>query len=181
MCQFSLQLFYQHNQDQAFAHTEAQKLHDLVSYLAQHIVLQIHVLQATNPKTHPTSNLPYHDPTDGISQTLLIVDALGAAGYGWQGRGCVNKAIMQAKIANYERSQDITIHEWIHTLVGESINGRTVPFADDCRGARKFPQTVEVDSKSHWYNWFRYCLGVPTQQITGLNLPPNWTLPPFCC
>jgi hypothetical protein len=53
---------------------------------------------------------------------------------------------------------DITIHEWLHTIEGQMIQGRSVPYVDSPE-AHRFGSTVGADGQATWHDWYRFMLG----------------------
>jgi len=57
-------------------------------------------------------------------------------------------------------SVDITIHEWLHTLYEEEVNGKRIPCPDDeQRYAYDGKYLTEKSGEQHgWVNWYRALL-----------------------
>jgi hypothetical protein len=131
--EFSLEIFFERDEDEELARKEASKLHLLVSRLTPHINLNIQVHKATkiNRLESPKKFL-YHEPVEKGSQTLLITqEEFGAEGRAEPERGCLSKQKLEEKGA---KSVDITIHEWLHTIAGKEIGGRILPCPDISEG-----------------------------------------------
>jgi hypothetical protein len=162
--EFSLELFYEQDDDLGFAEAEAQKLCALVSCLAPHIELRTKVYKATSISTCPLKrkdgrvyDIPTHEPMEEGSQTLVVTNnGIGSQGRAGPGKGCVCKPKMEQKIRNGGDSAEITIHEWLHTIAGETINGRTIP-DPDCKEGYRF-RKEGPDGEPQWLEWFRYML-----------------------
>jgi hypothetical protein len=70
----------------------------------------------------------------------------------------VSLAAAKAKESNGGDPIDIVIHEWIHTLDGQIIDGRAVPFVDDA-GDHGYAGVPGADGEPRWEEWYRRCLG----------------------
>lgn len=105
-------------------------------------------------------DLPFHPPSRSGAQTLLItrnpID--GAEGWGWRGGCVVNAERLKAKAEAGGDIADVLIHEWVHAIHLEVINGRVVPWADDAEKMHFRPE-VRGDGQMTWHRWFRYALG----------------------
>jgi len=160
--EFSLELFYEQDDDLRFAEAEAHKLRALVSCLAPHLELRTKVYKATSICTYPhirndgrVYDIPRHDPMEEGSQTLVVTNNdIGSQGRAGPGKGCVCKPRMEQKIRNGGDSAEITIHEWLHTIAGETINGRTIP-DPDCKEGHRF-RKEGPDGEPQWLDWYRY-------------------------
>jgi hypothetical protein len=75
------------------------------------------------------------------------------------GIGCLNKRRMEEKIRRGGNSADITIHEWLHTLQGQKINGRVLPSPDE-NGRYGFstPDGQGPDGVDVWHKWYEFVL-----------------------
>ncbi len=163
--EFRLEFFYEQDDDLKFAEAEAQKLRGLVGCLAPHIELRtkVYKAKATSISTYPverkdgTVNIPRHEPMEAGSQTLLVTNTdIGSEGHAWPGKGCVCKPRMEQKIRNGGNSTEITIHEWLHTIEGQTINGRTIP-NPDCKEGHRF-RKEGPDGESQWLDWYGHML-----------------------
>lgn len=160
--EFRLEIFFERDQDQEFARNEAEKLRTLVSRLAPHINLKIGIQKVT--KICPPNedyDIPTHEPVEKGSQTLLITQEefgpeKGRAkreGRAGPEKGCLSKRKLEKR---GPKSADITIHEWIHTMLGKEINGRRIPNPDDqtdCPEEFKYK-----DANGQWHHWYKYIL-----------------------
>jgi len=165
---FKLELYFTDASDHTFAEKEKTKLIDLVKRLAPHIDLEIDVLIATNVKhdgADPKDRdyMPYHPASCDSYQSLLITNELLGPGI-VEGRsflygkaGCIIRPRMEEKINKGGYSEDITIHEWIHTIYGMDINGRKIPNPHNSNG---FPCDSEKapNDPVRWLNWYKYLL-----------------------
>ena len=164
--EFSLELFYEQDDDLGFAEAEAQKLRALVSCLAPHIELRTKVYKATNISTYPhhrndgrVYDIPTHEPMEDGSQTLVVTRSdIGSEGRAGQGKGCVCKPRMEQKIRNGGDSAEITIHEWFHTIAGKRINGREIPNPDRADPGFEQPSGKGPDGEPQWLDWYRHML-----------------------
>lgn len=167
MCQFSLEFFYEEDEDREFTEAEAAKFETLVQLLAAaDVTVQTSVHKATAPyrskftdKTGTPRDVPNHAPTDGTSQTLLITnEEIDAQGWAGPGAGCVSKSRMEKKECNGGNSADITIHEWLHTISGQPFHGRTLHHPHD-NAIHGFPNgTKGPDGEDQWYDWYTFIL-----------------------
>jgi len=158
--EFSLEIFFEQDQDSEFAVKEAGKLRILVGKLAPHIRLNTRTLRANSMRIFRMRCgdgyiVPVHKPSEPGWQTLLIThEVIGTDDK--QGRGtkevcCVSKQRLEEQV---ERSADITIHEWLHTLEGKELNGRTLPCPDDREGL----QFEWLNADGQWYAWYTHIL-----------------------
>ncbi|NVM22500.1 MAG: hypothetical protein HWN68_12050 [Desulfobacterales bacterium] len=159
--EFRLEIFFERDEDQKFARKEAEKLDTLVKRLVPHINLKIATQKATKicpPNEH--YDFTTHEPVEKDSQTLLITqedfgpeegraERQGRAG---PEKGCLSKRKLEEK---GPKSADITIHEWIHTIVGKEINGRRIPNPDDRTRPEEFKYP---DANGQWHHWYKYIL-----------------------
>lgn len=165
--EFSLEFFYEQDNDLGFAKAEAQKLRALVSCLAPHIELRTKVYKATRICTYPLPRndgrvykFPTHEPIKEGSQTLVVTnDDIGSEGHAGPDKGCVCKPRMEQKIQNGGNSAEITIHEWLHIIQGKRINGREIRNPDN-REDPGFIQSCHKgpDGELQWLDWYRYLL-----------------------
>ena len=65
---------------------------------------------------------------------------------------------MVRKAAAGGNPADLLIHEWLHTIYGEAINGRTAPDVDDAETAKKMG-FVGTPGDLTWHPWYRFVLG----------------------
>ncbi len=164
--EFSVEIFYEQDKDRQFAEEEAKKLRALVNELAPHIELQTTVHEATRicrweiDRRCRKDYGPTHPPIAQNSQTLVITnEEFGAQGHGWRVRACVSKREMEKKARRGGNSAEITVHEWLHTIVGRTINGREIP-NPDCNACYGFgePSGKGPDGEEQWHDWYRYML-----------------------
>jgi hypothetical protein len=162
MNQFALELYFESEDDRALAERASAALKKLVGDIAPHVVLDVTVLQARSISRHRFERGGSHDvPHHGRPgrQTLLITrEDIHAQGWGWPGSCVVSKQELSAKAASGGDMADILIHEWIHTIQGEMINGKAVPFADDAE-KMGFTSTLGGDGRPTWRDWYRFALG----------------------
>lgn len=166
---FTLEVYYENDRDREFAISEADKFQRLVARLAPHIILSVQVLPATRIIRASGScngqsfNVPNQEPSGPECRSLLITnepilvgDRLqqGLAGYP---KGCINKQAMEAKTRLRGNSADITIHEWLHTVAGMSLNGHVIPNPDTAQ-AHGFTSIIGPDGEETWDDWYRYML-----------------------
>ena len=158
--EFRLEIFFfEQEQDKDFAEKEAEKLLTLVTKLAPHINLRIKVQKASRP--YRKWNIPVHDPIEEGSQTLLIThEEIRVEGRAGPEKGCLSKQKMVEKERKGGNSADITIHEWIHTIVGKTINGREIPNPDHSAyyGFSENTATKGPNGAYRWCNWYRHIL-----------------------
>jgi hypothetical protein len=132
-----------------------------VNDLAPQIALTVHVLKAYEICRADVGgrDVPYHPPSASSRQSLLITsEPIGAHGWGWPPCCVVSRGRLEWKAANGGDPADLLIHEWLHTLVGMTINGRPVPFADDAEKLG-FSGVPGPDGDDTWHEWYRYALG----------------------
>jgi len=163
---FTLELYYEHESDHAFAQAEAAKLIALVHSLAPHIDLQVLVFQATDIKRvkFPYGGVIHDVPTEAPSrddrQSLLISsEDVGAEGWAGEHQGCLSKAKLVALVQRGGDSADVTIHEWLHTIAGLEINGRKIP-NPHTNAAFGFPLPTERSPNGiyTWHAWYAFML-----------------------
>jgi len=153
-----LEIYYESGVDRAIAEMAAEAMQSLLAALCLDPPIELSI--EVQPAIHVEhANLPYHRASQPGLQTMLLTnEQLGAQGWGWSGHCVVNVSLMLDKARRGGDPADILIHEWIHTLQGETINGRVVPFADDA-GDQGFVGTMGPDGELRWLPWFRHCLG----------------------
>jgi hypothetical protein len=163
----ALDLFFEGEENEAFARELATNLATEVRRLAPHITLDVDVRQAVHVAPWPIEwsgrqvRAFQHAPTAPGRQSLLITDRdIGAQGWGTRTCAVVSKPAIEKKKRNGGNPVDIAIHEWIHTLEGTVINGRPVPFADVAEKCG-FAGETGPDGELRWDAWYRYCLGGP--------------------
>lgn len=165
MNRFALEVYYESGDDRELAERARTALLELVTKLAPHVALEALVLRASSIRRGTFNwcgsrrDVPYHEPSRPNSQTLLITsEELGAHGWGWPGRCVVSKQALVLKIAEGGNEADLLIHEWLHTIYGEAINGRTVPYVDHA-DRFGFEGTPGPDGDLTWHAWYRFVLG----------------------
>jgi hypothetical protein len=165
MTRFTLELYYEHDGDRRVGDDAADALRRLVAELAPRVDLEVTVLEAVAIE-HAVFDrhggrrvVPYHGPARAGSQTLLITsDEIGAEGWGWPGCCVVGRQALVRKAAAGGNPADILVHEWLHTICGEVIDGRAVPFVDDAE-TLGFTSVPGADGEPTWHAWYRYALG----------------------
>jgi len=165
--EFSLELFYEKDDDLEFTEAEAQKLRALVSCLAPHIQLRTKVYKATSISTNTLErndgrvyDIPTHDPIVEGCQTLVVTNTdIGSEGRAGPKKGCVCKSGMEEKTKAGGNSAEITIHEWLHTIAGGEINGRKIPdpHKNSEHGFAE-PSGIGPDGAKQWLDWYRHML-----------------------
>jgi hypothetical protein len=162
-------VYFESENDRDFAERASGALQQLVGTIAPNVVLlEILTLKANLIRRHSFSweggerNVPYHPPSQLGRQTLLITsEDIQAQGWGWPGSCVVSKRELDIKAASGGNPADILIHEWLHSIEGQIINGRPVPFVDDDEqmGLMGFTGSVGTDGEPTWHDWYRYVLG----------------------
>ncbi|MBI5634120.1 MAG: hypothetical protein HZA15_11660 [Nitrospirae bacterium] len=168
---FNLELYITHESDRAFSDREKTKLTNLVKRIAPHIDLEVHVLIATDVvcsglDQENSDYMQFHRPSRNGYQSLLITNKFLGPG-DVQGRafidgniraGCIIKPRMEKKIDRGGHSEDVTIHEWIHTIFGMKINGRKIPDPHTLTNGYKCDSDKAPDGDDQWYDWYGYLL-----------------------
>lgn len=162
---FVLELYYGKG-DLDLGERSREALVSLVTRIAPNVELETHVLPAR--KILRTSfevegvryeNVPYHGPGSSGRETLLITpEQIGRDGFGWNGCCVVTRAAILRKAEHRGNPADLLIHEWLHTLYGEEIDGCPIPFVDHA-GAFGFSGVRGLDGEDTWHEWYRYMLG----------------------
>jgi len=165
MTMLSLELYYEQDVGLELADRAKESLRALVARIAPHIALDIGVELATGIKERTIQlkdtllRVPYHLPSQSGRQSLLITtQPLYAEGRGWQGACVVSASALNEKEGAGGNMADILIHEWIHSLEGNVINGRPVPFADLAE-EQGFAPEMDSQGRKTWHAWYRYVLG----------------------
>jgi hypothetical protein len=165
MTMLSLELYYEQDVDLDLANRAKELLRALVARIAPHINFNIGAELATDIKEqkfqlHGTPRcIPYHPPSQAGRQSLLITSRLiYAEGWGWKGACVVSASALNRKEAAGGNMAVILIHEWLHSLEGEVINSRTVPFADSAE-KHGFAGVPEGQGGLSWHAWYSYALG----------------------
>jgi len=165
MKRFTLEVYFENDDDRDLAERASAALLQLVADVAPHVALEVLLHKADSISRHSFDwggsrrDVPCHDPVRPDHQSLLITsEDIEAQGWGWPGRCVVSKQALSSKAAKGGNEADILIHEWLHTIQGEIINGRPVPFVDD---AEKFGFrcTLGVEGEPTWHGWYRFALG----------------------
>jgi hypothetical protein len=142
-------------------------LEQLVKRLAPHVALEIAILEATSVRQESVPDtegvvhvLPFHPPSRPDTNTLLIThDTIeGREGWGRGGSCVVNVEKLNGRADAGGDVADILIHEWLHTIHDEPINGRPVPWADNAEH-KGFTPEIGADGWKTWHRWYRYALG----------------------
>jgi hypothetical protein len=162
---FSLELYYAKDKDRAFAEAEAKRMVKLLAELAPHIELKIRVLKSTSPvrckfDSNGPHDVPNQRPSSDACQSLLITDEdIGAAGWAGPKMGCLSKQRMEEKLAKGADSADISLHEWMHTLYGQEINGRTLGWLhDNPKFGFPDPDSIDKSGDGVWHRWYKFYL-----------------------
>jgi len=166
-----LELYFESDGDRDLTERLSAALQQLVRALAPHIALDVHVLEAHSFRRNVDSgtgrDVPSHDPSVPGRQTLLITsEDIQAEGWGWPGSCVVSNQALNRKAAKGGNPAEILIHEWIHTVQGEVINGRPVPFADHAE-KMGFRPTPGADGEPTWHDWYRFALGGSSRSDTS--------------
>jgi hypothetical protein len=166
MTAFTLEVYYECDEDKDFSIAEAGKLRDLVHELAPHIALNVDVQKATDICRSQVDlpdgrhyDVPNQNPSSSGRQSLLITsEDFGLLGLAGPGRGCLNKKLMLEMIGRGGNSANITIHEWLHTIQDQNVNGWNIPPADSSAdyGFRD-PSGYDHGSPT-WHEWYRFAL-----------------------
>jgi hypothetical protein len=168
---FTLELYYEHDDDRAFAEAVRVDLIELVRRLAPHLTLEVLVVKASAIR-RGEADRPYHDAGAPGRQTMLVTrEEVGAQGWGWtqedltgrgwgqQGHAVVSTQRMEDKARRGGDPADISIHEWLHTIEGLEIrDGDPVPWVDCGNLAAPFPPTRGPDDEDVWHDWYRHML-----------------------
>jgi hypothetical protein len=117
-------------------------------------------------KDHGAFKPRYNRPKTGFSSLTITREPIGSEGYGGpypEGRlACADRGCMEGKDTNRtgKGSVDITIHEWLHTLFGEEVNGKRIPSPhDEPKYAYNGKYTTEASGQQDgWVNWYRALL-----------------------
>lgn len=165
MDELLLDLFYEEAEDEPCAQRLALGLQEAVAQLAPHVALEVFVRPAEHVEAW-TVQVPdgefaavQHAPIDARHQSLLLTRVgLVHSGYGTAGKCVVSLGAVDTKESNGGDPVDIIIHEWIHTLHGQVLNGRTVPFVDDAE-QYGYEGVSGGDGEPRWEAWYRRCLG----------------------
>jgi len=165
---FVLELYYERDSDRPFAEEARAALLVLLSHIAPHLQLDVIVLKAMeliwvkHPFDQALPKIPNHLPTAEHHQSILITSAdLGPnyEGLAGPGKGCLSKQRMQEKLDQGGDSADISIHEWLHTIEGLEIGGRTLPSPDNNdRYGFDWARGRGGDGKETWHDWYRFIL-----------------------
>jgi hypothetical protein len=165
MTSLTLELYFESDADRVFAERSGRALQQLVSEIAPNLDLDVLVFKAhsiTRSKFDwggSPRDVPSHGPSVPGRQTLLITrEDIGAQGWGGPGACVVSKQEVEAKEAKGGNPADLLIHEWLHTLEGQVINGKPVPFADNAE-QMGFTGIPGADGQDTWHDWYRFALG----------------------
>lgn len=163
---FGLELYYEKDSDKDFANAEAKRMQDTLKQIAPHVTLDIEVLKATEiirsrfTVDGTRHDVPNHKPKKPNNQTLLITDEeIGASGWGGPGACVVNRRKIQEELDAGDNPANITLHEWLHTIVRMPVNGRRLDWLHD-NPAWGFPDADSNDKTGDgvWHNWYRFYL-----------------------
>jgi hypothetical protein len=163
--QFTLELYFEQDGDCTLAEATSAGLWKVVAHLAPHVQLIIEVQKATHIVRSEFEaggvhhNVPNHNPSISGRQAILITsESIGGEGWAGPGRGVVSKPAIEAKKEAGGDATDILLHEWLHTIEGSVINGRSVPYADHAEQFG-FHSVPGGDDQPTWHSWFRFALG----------------------
>jgi hypothetical protein len=165
MVTFTLELYYMKDSDKKFAEEEAKRMVTLLGKMAPHIELVVKVVKATAPfrskfESNGWHDVPNHHPSSKNFQSLLITEEdIGAAGWAGPAMGCLSKQRLQDKLARGGDSADISLHEWMHTLYGQKINGRELGWlhANPQFGFTD-PDYLDKCGDGIWHRWYTFFL-----------------------
>jgi hypothetical protein len=167
MAEFTLELYYERDTDRDFAEGEVAKRKEMVREVAPHVALKILVLRATNIYRSTGSladgqcyDVPNQNPGSPGRQSLLIMNEnINQSGLAGTTSGCLCKQHMVEMIKRGENSANITIHEWLHTICGQDIDGWRVPYVDSSREyGFSNPSGQHVAGSETWHEWYRFVL-----------------------
>lgn len=105
-------------------------------------------------------DVPNHEPSSPDRQSLIITNEdIQAQGWAGPGRGCLSKQRMKDKASRGGNSANITIHEWLHTIEGLMINGKSIPHPhSNSSYGFPYPSGKDVDGEDTWYEWYKFIL-----------------------
>ncbi|MEI7901133.1 MAG: NPCBM/NEW2 domain-containing protein, partial [bacterium] len=165
MVAFTLELYYMKDSDKKFAEEEAKRMIALLGKIAPHIELDIKVVKATAPfrskfESNGWHDVPNHQPSDKCFQSLLITEEdIGAAGWAGPVMGCLSKQRLQDKLARGGDSADISLHEWMHTICGQKINGREIGWLHaNPQFGFSDPDYLDKCGDGIWHKWYAFLL-----------------------
>lgn len=165
MVAFTLELYYMKDSDKKFAEEEAKRMVALLGKIAPHIELDIKVVKATAPfrskfESGGWHDVPNHQPSNKNFQSLLITEEdIGAAGWAGPVMGCLSKQRLQDKLARGGDSADISLHEWMHTLYGQKINGREIGWLHaNPQFGFSDPDYLDTCGDGIWHKWYTFLL-----------------------
>ena len=104
--------------------------------------------------------MPQQAPTlPGYTSLLLTHERFGAQGIAGYPQGAVCVPLMVEKTAAGGNSADITIHEWLHMVVGQKVFNHTIPdpHSNVANGYPK-PTRVGPDGQDNWDEWYEWML-----------------------
>ena len=162
---FTLELYYLKDSDKKFAEEESKRMIALLGKIAPHIELNIKVVKATAPfrstfESNGWHDVPNHQPSDKNFQSLLITEEdIGAAGWAGPVMGCLSKQRLEDKRARGGNSADISLHEWMHTLYGQKINGREIGWLHaNPQFGFSDPDCLDACGDGIWHKWYAFLL-----------------------
>jgi hypothetical protein len=158
-----------------FANKAAKKLKEHIERLSEidgkpslQIECRIYGEEKPFHRDHGDARPRYNQPKTGFSSLTITNESIGGCYYGYggpypEGRlACVNRRWMEEVDENHtgNGSVDITIHEWLHTLYKEEVNGKIVPSPhDQQKYAYEGEYMTDESGRQHgWVNWYRALL-----------------------
>jgi hypothetical protein len=112
MKRFTLEVYFENDDDRDLAERGSAVLLQLVADVAPHVALEVLLLKADLISRHSFDwggsqrDVPYHDPVRPDHQTLLIrSEDIEAQGWGWPGRCVVSKQALSSKLQRAETKQ----------------------------------------------------------------------------
>ena len=181
---FTIDIYYESDADRDFASCEAEKLRKHIECLSEiggkaSLSISYEVYKEEHPFKNDQSGgcqPKYNLPKQGFSSVTITNECIGCHGYGgtywpealsncmpqpntnliscWPVRlASVSKRVMERK---REKSVEVTIHEWLHTIIDEEVNGKKIPLVDKQAGfayAGKYRNDSEGDNDG-WKNWY---------------------------
>lgn len=166
MASFGLEVYYEEDADKSFAEAEVKRMKELLKEIAPHLALNAEILKATAiirsrfDSDGSRHDVPNHKARNPANQTMLITDEeLGANGWGGPGACVVNKGKLQWKLDRGANSADISLHEWMHAIAGQRVNGRALDWLHD--NPKWGFNDADYNDKSGdgvWREWYRFYL-----------------------
>ena len=154
MTAFTLELYYEHDEDREFTKLKAPL--DIDRPKATNIFLL--VARATSPVIAITTSRTKIRVGKTGSPSLITREDFGVPGLAGPHRGCLNRKLMMKMIESGGNSANITIHEWLHTIQGREVNGWSIPCADSSAAYGFSNPTGDDHGSPTWHEWFRFAL-----------------------